>query len=307
MSASSSPSQQLHLETLVAGLAKRLGGVWSPGGAMCRCPAHDDASPSLSIRVGDKALLFKCFAGCETVDVLRAIRRLELRALETVEPPAGAGKADKDEWLLARVQALWDQAVPVSGTPAERYLLNRAIDRTCTALRYHPLTPLGPRRAVHFRPAMLTAVRDGNDLLAVQRTFLEPERARRARDLINPRRMLGRPARGAFMLAPATDTLGLAEGTESALSAMILLGIAVWATLGNERLPRIAIPNRVTRLILLPDNDRGGRIGTAKAEAAYAMPGRTIETVWPPAGFNDWNDCLRAGGKGVGDWRRLVA
>lgn len=109
------------------------------------------------------------------------------------------------------------------------------------------------------------------------------------------------------MLAPATDTLGLAEGIETALSAIILLDIPVWATLGNERLAHIAIPDTVTRLVLLPDNDRGGRIGAAKVAEAYAMPGRTIETLWPPQGFNDWNDVLRAKGKGVEDWLRQAA
>jgi hypothetical protein len=119
--------------------------------------------------------------------------------------------------------------------------------------------------------------------------------------------MLGRPGQGAVMLAPATDTLGLAEGIETALSAILLLGIPVWATLGNERLPHIAIPDTVTCLILLPDNDRGGRVGAAKAAEAHAMPGRTIETLWPPQGLNEWNDFLRAEGKGVGDWLRQAA
>ena len=41
---------------------------------MARCPAHDDHSPSLSIRESEtgKLLLF-CFAGCETESVLAAL------------------------------------------------------------------------------------------------------------------------------------------------------------------------------------------------------------------------------------------
>jgi DNA primase len=41
---------------------------------MACCPAHDDRSPSLSIKdIGDGKLVLKCFAGCETIDVLGAI------------------------------------------------------------------------------------------------------------------------------------------------------------------------------------------------------------------------------------------
>lgn len=39
-----------------------------------RCPAHDDRSPSLSIKeCNDGRVLVHCFAGCETEDVLSAV------------------------------------------------------------------------------------------------------------------------------------------------------------------------------------------------------------------------------------------
>lgn len=38
-----------------------------------RCPAHDDRGPSLTIReLDDGRVLFHCFAGCDTHDVLAA-------------------------------------------------------------------------------------------------------------------------------------------------------------------------------------------------------------------------------------------
>lgn len=40
---------------------------------MACCPAHDDRSPSLSIRQTDDRLLIYCFAGCPTGDVLDAV------------------------------------------------------------------------------------------------------------------------------------------------------------------------------------------------------------------------------------------
>lgn len=43
-------------------------------GWIARCPAHDDANPSLSINEGrDQPVLLKCRAGCTTEDILRAL------------------------------------------------------------------------------------------------------------------------------------------------------------------------------------------------------------------------------------------
>tara|TARA_R110002167_G_scaffold23355_3_gene82895 strand:- start:182 stop:646 length:465 start_codon:yes stop_codon:yes gene_type:complete len=154
---------------------------------------------------------------------------------------------------------------------------------------------------------MLAVIHEHDRLVALQRTFLDAQEPRRARDLSHPRRSLAQPGRGAVILAPATEVLGLAEGVESALSAMILLDIPIWATLGSERFPHVAVPETVTRLILLPDADRAGRIGAAKAREVHALPGRTIETIWPPARFNDWNDALRAWRKGVVKGTRQAA
>lgn len=43
------------------------------GKYICRCPAHDDNSPSLSIRLTEDRILFYCFAGCDTESVLDAV------------------------------------------------------------------------------------------------------------------------------------------------------------------------------------------------------------------------------------------
>ena len=46
----------------------------APGKYIARCPAHDDRSPSLSIKsCDDGRVLIHCFAGCETEDVLAAV------------------------------------------------------------------------------------------------------------------------------------------------------------------------------------------------------------------------------------------
>lgn len=46
----------------------------APGRWVARCPAHEDRSPSLSIReMDDGRILIHCFSGCESGDVLAAV------------------------------------------------------------------------------------------------------------------------------------------------------------------------------------------------------------------------------------------
>jgi len=44
------------------------------GGWQALCPAHEDRSPSLSIREGDGRVLIHCFAGCSTESVCEALQ-----------------------------------------------------------------------------------------------------------------------------------------------------------------------------------------------------------------------------------------
>jgi putative DNA primase/helicase len=297
----------LDLQAEAADLVRALGGAWRPQGAMCRCPAHPDRTPSLSVRVGARSLLFKCFAGCTGVEIMQAIRRLKLRIPTVRDAALDTGTAtDMALAMSARAQEIWRSARRVEGSRAEAYLAARGIRRLSAALRYHPRTPIGRGRAACFRPALIAAISEGGAVIAIQRLFLDPDRPALAADLARPKLMLGRPRSGAVMLEPPNLHLGLAEGVESAMSAAILLGIPVWAVLGNERLSRIAIPASVRRLILLPDNDRAGRLAESRARDAHARAGLAVETVWPWAGLNDWNDVLHSEGKEEGGRMRLA-
>lgn len=45
----------------------------SSRGWTARCPAHDDHSPSLSVKEGDRGLLLKCWAGCSAEEITHAL------------------------------------------------------------------------------------------------------------------------------------------------------------------------------------------------------------------------------------------
>jgi len=299
-------ARSLRLEAAASELVTRLGGVWRPGGGMCCCPAHDDRRPSLSVRVGDRSLLFKCFAGCTGVEILRAIRRLRFD-VPISATACSVPASDRDIAMAERARSLWEEAQPIEDTPAAVYLAGRGILNLSRALRFQPRTPLGQGRAVRFRPALIAAIQERSSVVAVQRIFLDPHHPRLATDMSKPKLALGRPLSGSVRLYSAGNCLGIAEGVETAESAAALLGIPVWATLGSERFARIAIPDFVERLILLPDNDRAGRLADQQARIAYARAGRTIETVWPWYRLNDWNRVLLREGKGVGDRVRIAA
>ena len=66
----------------VENLLVRLEGVQERNGHwMARCPAHEDVSPSLSVKEGeDGRALLKCFRGCEPDDIV-AVLELEMRDL----------------------------------------------------------------------------------------------------------------------------------------------------------------------------------------------------------------------------------
>ena len=278
-------------------IVERLGGAWQPNGGMCRCPAHDDRTPSLSVRPGHRRLLFHCFAGCETEQVIRALRALDLlgpklpaRGTATTGESADPGRGNRG--AAAR---LWSAARPIGRSPAEAYLRSRSLMLPAFDLRYHPRTPYGRGTQAIFRPALLAAVRDESGLVAVHRTFLDLASARLA-DLPVPKRALGRLGQGAVRLRPPLGgILGWAEGIENAMAANQLTGIPCWATLGTERFAHVALPASVKRLILFLDNDPGGRRAERLAREAHCGSGVEIEARYPEASGADWNDVLLSG------------
>lgn len=280
-------------------LVERLGGRWLGSGGMCRCPAHDDHTPSLSIRPGERRLLFHCFAGCETSAIILALRNLGLLSPEH-SPPASGGEdspADPGRRNRSAAAMLWSAAREVRNSPAEDYLESRGLTLPESGLRYHALTPLGRGALAVHRPALLAAVRDESGLVAVHRTFLDLKPARLAA-MRSPRRALGRLGLGAVRLrAPADGVLGLAEGIETAMAATALTGISCWASLGNERLARIALPAAVRRLVLFLDNDAPGRRAGRVALKSLETKGIAIEARWPATAGADWNDVLLARGR----------
>ena len=283
-----------YLENTARQICEKFYGYWKNNKGMCCCPAHEDNTPSLGVSIGRNAILFHCFAGCPQKEVLAGFERQGVPAHSlfsgsSIPIPAASPKEIKPS---ANAQRLWRQAQRLQGTIARTYLETRLISVTSPELRFLERTPLGPEGHVRFLPAMLAAVRTDADIMAIHRTFLLPNGSGKA-DFVKPKRALGSLCTGAVRLfAPKNGVLGLAEGTESAMSATQLTGIPTWVTLGNERFGIVTIPESVKQLYLFVDHDAGGDLAEAKAREHFYMLGRSIIARRPGRRGDDWNNEL---------------
>ena len=158
------PSQRL------VDIVGALGGNWSGYNAMCRCPAHADATPSLSLRQGDNDILVHCFAGCDPADVLRELATLVPG--RTYAFPDGPSRPFNS---TAIARNLWSQGRELANTWGEAYCRYRGIVGRHDDLRYLARCPKGRKPNTGLSLRLLVGVREGRDIKAVQRIFLKPE------------------------------------------------------------------------------------------------------------------------------------
>src|SRR5271155_3641464 len=121
-----------------AGIAKALcatrrSGTWW----RCRCPVHGSAGASLAVRDGERGLIVRCWAGCQSRDVLAALRSRGLLCAEAdgnETPHDPEAEQRRREAETARRQQkinlardMWRCSLPAAGTVVERYLRSRKI------------------------------------------------------------------------------------------------------------------------------------------------------------------------------------
>jgi len=156
---------------------------------------------------------------------------------------------------------IWYASLPIEGTPAERYLLNRGIPRPPEGwpdvFRFNPSVNY-PQHGKH--PALICRVDNPRGVPhAIWRIYITNE-GRKA-DLIQTKRGLG-PASGCAVRIGGTGPhIGIAEGVESALGAWFLTGrkFPVWAALSTSGLVGFNVPEGVERIVCFPDGDKGIR------------------------------------------------
>ena len=128
-------------------IAQALGGRKGGGGWTARCPAHDDRTPSLSIRDADHGkVLIRCHAGCDQNSVIATLRSRGLwteeglLSIAQLAPRSVTKRSEPDCDDAKRTEvalAIWRIATPAGASLVERYLGSRGLPPTPT-LRFHP-------------------------------------------------------------------------------------------------------------------------------------------------------------------------
>ncbi|NDC59494.1 MAG: toprim domain-containing protein [Alphaproteobacteria bacterium] len=272
-------------------IVRACGGELYAGGrrALIPGPGHSRQDRSVSLyETDDGRVLVHCFSPRDDWRTVAAwLQAYGLKPTPAHSaPPISAPRTDHAG--LERARVLWDEARPIKGTFAERYLVGRAIPRTAcasAALRFHPtVTSLDDQRR---RPALVAAITDAAGALqGVQVTLLSPTGAGKAA-VATPRRVIGAMRGGAVQLMPAEPDLVIAEGVETALSAAAIFGIPAWAALSASNLAEFTPSPVVKRLIIAADHDGPGLDAAEKLAARLAH--HLDVSIRPPDTFNDWN------------------
>lgn len=144
-------------------------------------------------------------------------------------------------------------------------------------------------------PAMLAPIMRRGRFLTYHVTYLH-EGAKAP--VPTPRKILpcGLELRGgACPLYPPAETMGVAEGVETAIAASMIHKIPVWAALNTALMKHFEPPEECRHLIIMSDHD----VNFAGQAAAYHLASRlyskldSVGVFIPPKEGWDWNDVLR--------------
>lgn len=281
-------------------IVRQLGGHWFGSNGTCRCPAHDDHNPSLSVSERDGVVLVHCFSGCDQRSVIAALRELNLwekptgfsthgtQVFRPQNSPRTPPELPQNSPRTNRAKRIISGSVPIVGTLAETYLRSRAIETFGNGILYHPAV-FHPMTARTFPAAVFVAHRG----LACQCVYLLPDGSGKAA-IEFAKITWGSLGGECVRLFPAGPALGLAEGPETALSAAQIFSMPVWATLGVERFGVVKIPWWVRELIIFSDAyDNKQAVKALKRGIEAQMKERSVRVCSPDAGFKDYNDQLR--------------
>lgn len=197
--------------------------------------------------------------------------------------------------------AMWGRAAPLNGyDPASKYLIDRGLfmKEWPTQIRYLSNCPYWHQdKTKTMHDAMIAQyVSPDAEQRTYHLTYLTPD-GRKA-DVPVGRKLLPGPIPrgGAVRLARSSETLGVAEGIETAMSAMWLDNLPVWACLTAGGVMKFEPPKSAKHIIVYGDNDKSFTGHHAAYSLAYRLQadGFDVTVRIPDEVGIDWNDFVVA-------------
>jgi DNA polymerase len=292
-------------DTFLAGLDEDRAPLWDlvslPVDAARRvsCPFHTDENPSCSL-YADHYYCHACGARGSRLDWLMRVEMMSrseaIAAMMDWTGPSDAptDDAEKIDYALS----WWQSAVPLAGTPGERYLAEtRAIDvaklpgSINEALRFHPRCVFGDS----FAPCVLALMRDAvTDMpLGVQRIALAID----SQVTKQGRRALGRKGVVKLWAIAGDGRLTIGEGVETVLAAATRIPWRVpltpaWSTIDSGGLAKFPVLADVQHLVVLVDHDDAGMAAARVPRRRWEAAGRRVDTPRPKQPGWDFNDLV---------------
>jgi putative DNA primase/helicase len=232
--------------------------------------------------------------GWTTVETMHKVREI----LGTVERRVNDKPEVTDQQKREALNKTWKASQPISeGDPVWLYLKSRTGHQWASnALRYH--AELWHPEEKQTFPAMVAKVADlDNKPVSIHRTFLDLS-GNKAQ--ISKTKMIMSstiPDGAAIRLMPYQHVIGVAEGIETALSAHVIFGIPVWATISASIMAKWTPPSGVERVVIFADNDRNfvGQLAAYRLGWNLVKTGLDVVVATPNVTGADWNDIIKLG------------
>lgn len=212
----------------------------------------------------------------------------------TVPVPSGLAS------LRDRVSRKFAKLIPLRGTGADNYLKSRGIN--CLPMEHVRFCDRQRAAGGQYQSIYALATDDKGALCYLHRTLLDGDRKANAGDAQKKLMKLQEDnylefARSiAIRMFPPSETLGIAEGIETALSCKVTTGVNTWSVMNAGFMEKFRAPLGVKHLIIFADMDIHSATGQAAAFAcarANLKSKNDLQRVtirWPDEG--DFNDML---------------
>ena len=254
--------------------------------------------------------------GCGAGDGFELLQRVHgwpfNEALHRVSEAAGLTSGGRPPEVPSRAPAC-SQSAPASPTRRVREILRGSCEpcdvadavaylesrrlwplpQDCTLRAHASVEYWNERERIGRFAALVAPVGDiEGELVSLHLTYLRDGRKLEQhppRKLLSP--LTGRTGCAVRLILLAGDTLGIAEGLETALAAQRLHKLPTWAALNAGLLAKFEPPATIRTLVIFADQDAPGL--EAAARLMERLQGRVpTELSAPPPPANDWADVL---------------